>query len=262
MKEKPYPSLITSFEDTKLTKVVCGEDFSVACGRRVRAKIEVSAEGDLYSWGSGQFGQLGNGGLADELSPQEIHCVDLKAKELASSRLRLAAEQEVYTQDFLEKMLRSEFKLYRPTIMLYATLDWSNWQATSIVSTQFCVKLDLALTAIHIYELLGDLPQSLECRLEAVRMRFGNVKQQDKHDEKVRANEIGQLFELVSTFLAKSPDELMNEQLVLQVPKKLRDPSLTTRFCNFGKPGTCPWNLFKPTSWQTLTASSLLLCAS
>ena len=122
------------------------------------------------------------------------------------------SESEVFNQALLEQMLRSEFKLYRPSVMLYATTDWQNLQATGIVPN-----IQMALIS-QIYELLGDLMQALDCNLEALKNKFSQSKLSPEQKTSV---EINDLFQLITSFFNKTPDPHVGKQLIYQVIHRL-----------------------------------------
>ena len=57
--QEPTPRLVAPLSGIAIRKLACGSNQNVA----------VSRSGDLYSWGFGEMGQLGNGKSADEPSP-------------------------------------------------------------------------------------------------------------------------------------------------------------------------------------------------
>jgi len=55
--------VIKGLSEKKITDICCGENHTMA----------VTENGEVYSWGNGQFGQLGHGDLGRQTVPMKIH---------------------------------------------------------------------------------------------------------------------------------------------------------------------------------------------
>jgi len=73
---------------------------------------------------------------------------------------------EIYGQEDLEASLRTQFKHYRPTVMINRCIDWKNWNGASI-----------------IYELMGNWVEAFECRLRSYSGILKTFSEEDKISE-------------------------------------------------------------------------------
>ena len=61
-KDLPHPEQIKFFKDKRVTKIACGDYHTMVMVK----------EGDLYAFGEGNMGQLGNGGKEDSSTPKKV----------------------------------------------------------------------------------------------------------------------------------------------------------------------------------------------
>lgn len=72
LKSLNQPRLLDSLDGEKIVDISCGDNFSGA----------VTQNGDLYTWGFGNEGQLGHGDKSDQLLPRKIQ-IDQKVKKVS-----------------------------------------------------------------------------------------------------------------------------------------------------------------------------------
>lgn len=86
------PQKVELPENVIISQVACSHKFNLA----------VSTEGDLYSWGSGPMGELGQGYLSEQSTPKKITKLpsnDLKFKQVAVGQehsLALSVTGDIY----------------------------------------------------------------------------------------------------------------------------------------------------------------------
>lgn len=56
------PTLITALSSKQVVHIACGSTYSAA----------ITASGDLYTWGRGNYGRLGHGGSEDHTVPNQV----------------------------------------------------------------------------------------------------------------------------------------------------------------------------------------------
>jgi alpha-tubulin suppressor-like RCC1 family protein len=116
---KLLPTLVESLQNLQVSQVHCGEDFTLA----------VCENKTIYAWGSSQYGELGLGNTETHDTPVMVTSLQEK-----SNNRKFSENSEAYGQELLESTLRSQFKMYRPTLMLERCRDWNNPKAASTVS--------------------------------------------------------------------------------------------------------------------------------
>jgi len=101
------PSIIESLKGKKIKKIVCGEQFS----------LSLSELGDLFTWGRGKEGQLGNGNRENSSVPRRVEALKhVRLRDVACGPdhcLALTESGDVYTWGKLHRSNRSSrSKLY------------------------------------------------------------------------------------------------------------------------------------------------------
>ena len=56
---REQPTLVTALQGNKVVKISCGSTYSAA----------ITAQGELYTWGKGNYGRLGHGSSEDQSKP-------------------------------------------------------------------------------------------------------------------------------------------------------------------------------------------------
>lgn len=86
------PTQITAFSGIKLKQIACGDEFSVA----------LTSNGEVFTWGRGQYGQLGLG--KDQVGPLEK---PTKVTSLPSIKKIFAGPNQVFAIEFTDGMCAS-----------------------------------------------------------------------------------------------------------------------------------------------------------
>lgn len=82
-----FPTQITAFTGIKLKQITCGDEFSVA----------LTSDGEVFTWGRGQYGQLGLG--KDQAGPLEK---PTKVPTLPSIKKIFAGPNQVFAIEFTD----------------------------------------------------------------------------------------------------------------------------------------------------------------
>jgi len=166
-----------------------GEDFT----------LMATEAGNLYSWGSGTFGQLGVG---DQVDRTEIAHV---SKSEESQRRSITAQGDAlhshrsrYGPNVLENTLRSHWGQFNPSIILTKCHYYQDWVAAAV-----------------IYEMLGNWSQSVDCELRAIRAQAERDQKQLTSEES-RNHEQEAVFVVLGSILAHKSD-VRKAKLLTQV---------------------------------------------
>jgi alpha-tubulin suppressor-like RCC1 family protein len=208
--DTPIP--IPELKGKNIKAICCGENFTLA----------LTDKGSVYSWGSGQYGQLGHGDMNDQPVPKLVDSLNeilqyriLRDRESDSSKATLVSdittkphpdseEEETYGQAILENTLKGwesgnsrivNKVSYRTSVILERALQWQNYLAASLIAFQ-----------TKQWEL------GVYCRLKHLETTFVDVKDVESGTEERSA-----LLELIN-ILAKNAAQITNcEELFYQV---------------------------------------------
>jgi len=124
--EHKLPTLITSLKGTKIIDISCGEHFVVA----------VAENGKIYSWGSGEFGQLGLGDARNCLLPTHVDVFE-------SFDIRVATPSSSSTSALLSSSSSDSDK---------SSLEASKKESLSASQTMVSCTCELTLTRMNLID--------------------------------------------------------------------------------------------------------------
>ncbi|EFA80011.1 regulator of chromosome condensation domain-containing protein [Heterostelium album PN500] len=140
--DKPHPAVIPSLNSMNIVGFSSGSEFSAI----------ITNNGALYTWGYGNFGQIGNGKTEDMWLPTKISLNDQRFMLFNQNSKGFAKAR--YSQEGLEDVLKSYSNSYRSFAIINKAIQFENW--------------DVAAT---IYDVLEDYKSTLECRLIGLKKR-------------------------------------------------------------------------------------------
>uniref|UniRef100_A0A6B2KZA5 RCC1-like domain-containing protein n=1 Tax=Arcella intermedia TaxID=1963864 RepID=A0A6B2KZA5_9EUKA len=142
------PMVIPELYAKQIKQLECGDQFT----------IFLSADQTLYSWGSGQFGQLGHGDILDFTVPTLIETTNESEilQKLQVENTFVHEDQGEFNEKFLLETLQIQQSYYRPHVMLSRAKQWKNWNAVST-----------------IYETQGKWDGAISARLMQIKIHYG-----------------------------------------------------------------------------------------